>query len=235
MSRHHLHYAAQLPALFANTWVPARPDFSHTALHWRDGGLWSKPAGGVRLGVRDNSWVLTHDDETLGETAVGSLEQGAVWLLDHVRGTGLVAHDLAPLDHPAPPQPLGPYNPEIHDWLDTAQAVLSQGPAQRPGASDLQLWPHHLDLATLVTVIPHDDPEHASSVGFGFSLGDGGIDEPYFYVTPWPAPERPVELRLGRWNTHDWVGAVLTETRDPSTVAYFCKHAGDACVALFDR
>lgn len=44
------------------------------------------------------------------------------------------------------------------------------------------------------------------------SRGDGGIDQPYAYVLPWPSPD-PASLPtlpLGRWHTGGWVGAVLT-------------------------
>jgi hypothetical protein len=71
------------------------------------------------------------------------------------------------------------------------------------------VWPHHFDLASLVTL--SGSGEHATTIGLGFSPGDAGIDEPYFYVTPWPAPEAATlpALTIGRWNTEGWTGAVL--------------------------
>ena len=45
------------------------------------------------------------------------------------------------------------------------------------------------------------------------SPGDDSYDEPYFYVTPWPAPTDITLASLaggGRWHIEDWTGAVLT-------------------------
>jgi hypothetical protein len=79
-------------------------------------------------------------------------------------------------------------------------------------ASEIRCWPHHYDLATLVTIVAHEDPEEAKTIGFGFSPGDGGYDEPYFYLTPWPYPATEQLYKLtppAFWNTEGWTGGVL--------------------------
>jgi hypothetical protein len=89
----------------------------------------------------------------------------------------------------------------------------------RQETSPVQLWPHHFDLSLvwfsgrLVPGQDPNDPENADEqMGFGFSTGDEGIREPYFYVTayPWPEGLEATELPPGAyWNTDGWNGAVL--------------------------
>ena len=64
----------------------------------------------------------------------------------------------------------------------------------------IQLWPHHFDLALMWLSgrkVPGYDAENLDwadeQMGFGFSSGDGGIPNPYFYVTAYPWPEAIVQ------------------------------------------
>jgi hypothetical protein len=49
-------------------------------------------------------------------------------------------------------------------------------------------------------------------MNFGFSTGDGGMPEPYFYITAYPLPAglgaTPVPTGAV-WHTEGWQGAVL--------------------------
>jgi hypothetical protein len=63
--------------------------------------------------------------------------------------------------------------------------------------SNVNFWPHHFDLAMLVfsgkLVDGKDSNDWSSSreqMNFGFSTGDDGIPEPYFYVTAYPFNEK---------------------------------------------
>ena len=90
-------------------------------------------------------------------------------------------------------------------------------------SSPVQLWPHHFDLAVVwfsgrkvPGQDPHD-PEHAhEQMNFGFSTGDGGIPEPYFYATAYPVPEGWMGSELpdgATWHSQGWSGAVLSYQR----------------------
>jgi hypothetical protein len=79
--------------------------------------------------------------------------------------------------------------------------------------SSVRCWPHHFDLATLITVTAaKETAESIRSVGVGLSPGDEHYGEPYFYVTPWPYPD-PKKLpplpEIGRWHTKNFTAAVL--------------------------
>jgi hypothetical protein len=57
----------------------------------------------------------------------------------------------------------------------------------------VQLWPHHFDLAvewfgTRVVEYQEGDEvqEYPSQLNLGLSPGDSGHPEPYFYSNPWP-------------------------------------------------
>jgi hypothetical protein len=92
---------------------------------------------------------------------------------------------------------------------------LLEAVRHREGSDEVRCWPHHFDVATLLTL--DDAPgESARSIGIGMSPGDASYDEPYFYVTPWPYPSAKTELPQleggGIWHTHGWTGAVLRGT-----------------------
>jgi hypothetical protein len=89
----------------------------------------------------------------------------------------------------------------------------------RGESSPVQLWPHHFDLAVvwfsgrLAPDQDPNDPEYADEqMNFGFSTGDEGIPEPYFYATAYPVPagftERPLPA-AAYWHKTGWTGAVL--------------------------
>ena len=80
----------------------------------------------------------------------------------------------------------------------------------------MRCWPHHFDVASLITLDAGADAEEARTIGVGFSPGDGSYDQPYFYVTPWPYPEAddlPSLAGGAHWHTEGWIGAVLTAER----------------------
>lgn len=89
----------------------------------------------------------------------------------------------------------------------------------REETSPVQVWSHHFDISLVWfsgRLVPDQDPadeEYSDEqMGFGFSTGDGGIPEPYFYVTAYPAPAGWAGNVLpagARWQTAGWTGAVL--------------------------
>lgn len=104
--------------------------------------------------------------------------------------------------------------------LVNVDRVFKQFKSELPGESGpVQLWPHHFDLALLwfsgrkvPGVDPADEESADEQMNFGFSTGDEGIPEPYFYITayPWPANITAAPLPAGAvWYTASWKGALL--------------------------
>ena len=89
----------------------------------------------------------------------------------------------------------------------------------REETSPVQIWPHHFDLGMLWlpgAKVAGQDPENEEysdkSMNFGFTFGDEGIPEPYFYITAYPLPEAFPGLSLPagtKWHTQGFSGAVL--------------------------
>jgi hypothetical protein len=85
--------------------------------------------------------------------------------------------------------------------------------------SGINFWPHHFDLAMLWfsgRLITGQDPadweNSREQMNFGFSTGDDGIPEPYFYITAYPFNDDFVISDLpgdAYWHTEGWSGAVL--------------------------
>lgn len=83
----------------------------------------------------------------------------------------------------------------------------------------IQLWPHHFDVAfewfsNAVEIYEEEDgpKEFNKQIGFGFSPGDEGDAEPYFYANPWPFADsfREIELPTGAsWHSEGWSGGFL--------------------------
>ena len=101
-------------------------------------------------------------------------------------------------------------------WFDAGDDILQETRMKLvgvvPGPSPVRCWPHHFDIATLLSLAP-GNPETAPSVGIGMSPGDDFYVEPYFYISPWPAPPAaalPDLPKPGHWHTEGFVGAIAT-------------------------
>src|ERR1041384_8847530 len=74
-------------------------------------------------------------------------------------------------------------------WFDEAHSALDgvgQRMRARPlDASPVRCWPHHFDMATLIS-LDEAKGEKGRSVNAGFSPGDEHYEEPYYYVSPYP-------------------------------------------------
>lgn len=117
--------------------------------------------------------------------------------------------------------------------LSAVSAALTAFRANIPEETGpIGLWPHHFDLAMLW--LPGDkvagqDPANEENadkqMNFGFTFGDEGIPEPYFYVTAYPSPQGFAEQALPvgtQWYSGGFNGVLLrysrlTQEADPAT------------------
>ncbi len=234
-ARLQLHWAAQIPASVGYTYLDPVPDWSHVSLTWQNDGC--VLASGRTPGPTSHRAALRPADLTLLllddlNVAVAAfpldghtLTEGYTWLAmtlaEHTDGA--LDRPLVRPDHEMPPHPVGdggafarapaPAFAETARWFANAHLLLEAVRAEEPAASPARCWPHHFDLAVLLTLDPDKDPEEARSIGVGMEPGDGSYAAPYWYVTPWPYPEHPALPPLdggGRWHTEGWTGAVLT-------------------------
>jgi hypothetical protein len=265
-ARLQLHWAVQLVSAVGTTLLPAAVDDSHTNLEWlaEPGVLASRPTADAprcraALRVTDlRLYLLNEDGVASAQHALDgmTLDQGLVWLEqeiaafwqhplpkplrrpqldlpDHAAGRGAV---FRVLDAAA--------FTEINRWYANGDSVLRGLTERTRGASLVRCWPHHLDLATLVTLEVGRNSAPARTIGIGLSPGDAAYAEPYWYVTPWPYPDQPHLPVLdggGEWHRTGWLGAVLTGSTiaaEPSAegqarlVHAFLGSAVDACRAL---
>jgi len=106
---------------------------------------------------------------------------------------------------------------QVFSQVDAALKEFRHG--LRGESSPVQIWPHHFDIGVnwfSGRLIPDQDPNDPEwsdeQMNFGFSTGDGGIPDPYFYITAYPVPAdlTGTELPAGAyWQTEGWTGAVL--------------------------
>ncbi len=221
-ARETLHHAVQIVAAAGETFVAHRADTSHTALVWMEGhaALAGQELAGrwpCRLAVRVRDLTLLLVDRQGAPHAELLLEErtpaeAAIWAADALRDYTHGEHVHA-LVHPgfeirgrvgrfAAPQPA---LAELARWYANADGELQGFALRTPGSGPVWCWPHHFDLATLVSLAP------PRTLGVGLSPGDAGIPEPYVYVTHFPAQTARAlpPLDAGEWHVAGWLGAVL--------------------------
>jgi hypothetical protein len=231
-ARRQLHWAAQAASAAGKRLLDHQPDYGEQSFRWiEEARALSQgtvsAAQPFRPALRPSPpalLLLDGDGRTLGELPLDgrTLEEAFRWLEEEIAGLGRLLEP--PLDRSADiePHPVASGAPfsaadadafaELGAWFVNAHHLLTAVADQNPGASAVRCWPHHFDLATLISLTPGEDAETARSIGAGLSPGDAGRHAPYFYVTPWPypSPENLPELEGGgTWNTAGWVGAVL--------------------------
>ena len=224
-ARHQLHWATQLIAAAGAALAEPREDDSHRGFRWIGGWFVGAPLVGrlqvsldpetLVLALRDHQEVILEQTSLRGRT----LPQGQNWLQSAIGR----ARDGAP-----PPLTLPDWDMPVHTvghgadispdqdaleqlarWYANAELVLSNVGFANPGADAVRGWPHHFDIATLIKLPPGDG---SRTVGVGMTPGDEYYPDPYWYVSPWPYPDKAVlpSLTDGSWRTEPWTGAVLT-------------------------
>lgn len=237
-ARLQVHWAAQLLSAVGTTLLPPVPDDSHTNLEWlfesgRLAGRLTPDPPRCRAALRPADLAL----HVLDEQNVGIAEhrlhgltfsQGMVWLEQEIAAftqrslpKPLRRRELELPDHPVAHGKAfsiadGAAFAELGRWYANADGVL-RGLAERTrNASPVRCWPHHFDIATLVTLDSGTDREHPRTIGIGMSPGDASYAEPYWYVTPWPYPQKPRLPALngdGEWHQTGWFGALLSGSK----------------------
>jgi hypothetical protein len=260
-ARHQLHHAIQFGTALGISYLEKQVDDSHTNLGWNAGlgALLSHEvgtdAGPLALGVRVADLTLLATRGGSVAAAIPLDGQTIASAEDQVRrvlaGEGLDPRRFTLARHyeiPAHPVAGGAkFNAtgsaafeEMSRWFENASIELERLARQTPGASDVRLWPHHFDIATLLTVLP------GASSGAGMSAGDHYYDEPYFYVNAYPPPKvdqlTDVIAGNGSWHTHGWIGAVLPGSRiagdagaQQAQVREYLASAVVACRKLISR
>jgi hypothetical protein len=257
-ARLQLHHAVQIAVSGAISYLESRSDDSHTALAWSTQlcALETElvaPARPFRIGVRIEDLTLlaiggpgtvTSSFELSGRTVA----EAHAWLSAIAAESGLDPRALTSRKHyTIPDHRVGHGAPfstgsgaELHEltrYWSNASAILEVFRRATPGASEVRTWPHHFDIATLITP-PGSNP---GTIGVGQSPGDESYDEPYWYVTPSPRPvprDLPPLAGGGHWHADGWFGAVLpasefvSATDQRAQVKRFIASAVDGCRRL---
>lgn len=225
-ARQHVHWALQVLAAVGESLVPKRDDDSHAATTWDERFqcfVTSPIPADVERRVR-----LYPESLTLGVVKGGvvaaelglegkTLDEAMSWTAEQLGQTALARPGYEMPSHPvADGAPFGgdaEAREELADWYQSVASLL-KALASHDDATPVRCWPHHFDMATLVSLDPdEDDADEARSIGIGLSPGDATYDQPYLYITPWPYPAADTELPelpAGRWQREGFTGAVLT-------------------------
>lgn len=125
-------------------------------------------------------------------------------------------------------------------WCDLGWSAVTSVHASLPHASPLLWWPHHFDAGSVIAM-NSDHQRDKRSIGFGFSLGDDGFNQPYFYVNPYGlkgAAQNPPPLSIGHWEQYAFQGYAATATvlsQNPNQLAPdFLQQAIRACQNMLE-
>ena len=220
--RKHWWHASLRPSLNGLTTGVVHSDVDfELELDLRQSRLRGQTSGGANLGV-----------ELQGQSAAEVAGLARDFLLANGLSKIRVPENAAGDEEPAGVTYSAEHARSMYLVLNSVSAAMAELRAGIPEeTSPIQLWPHHFDLSMLWLPgekIAGQDPDNEEysdkQMNFGFTFGDEGIPEPYFYVTAYPLPDGFPKLRLPAgtsWQTEGFNGAVLRyrmliESSDPS-------------------
>jgi len=241
------HWAVQVPSAVADAVAERLPDDSQSNLGWDAGRgalVTNVLPGDLQAGLRLRDLTLLFLEDASGEARTRelpldgkTLDEALAFARDQVasrasREIGLREYDMP--DHAVRSRG-APFTArdteefaELARWFAGADVLLAEVAARESGASTVRCWPHHFDLATLIVLDPYKDPESARSIGVGLSPGDDSYAEPYYYMNPWPRPDREDRPSLDNgavWHEDGWFGAVLPASRIDTTAGASAQEA----------
>ncbi len=247
-----LHYAIQFIAATGMALAEPKPDGSQMTLDWDadlNGFVGQKISGtSIQVALLPQtltSLILQNHKSVAALSLIGkTMAESLAWHQAELAKLGIATESIKLLDYPAddfPDHPLArgavfdvgddEAREAVTAYYAQTRPLLAEIIATNPAASPVYIWPHHFDMATLMTY-PGATEAETKYLGVGLSPGDFGYDEPYWYITPYPYPDvaKLPKLPAGSWHTEGWVGAVLTasQVENDATVQTFI----DAAVAV---
>lgn len=255
-ARESVHYGAYLLASVAHSVLAAAEDDSHSNLAFQSAteSLGTRELGHgltLHLDIQSLRLELQRKGSVVDTTRLSSrtIDESLAWVAQSLKDAGISA-SIARRTYPDfPDHPLmtdgrfesrdEPARRALAAWFSNATDLLGGIRAAEGEMSEPRVWPHHFDLGALIS----ESEDLSRSIGLGFSPGDEHFGEPYFYCSPYPAPNNDGSLPAlaqGRWITHPFTSAILTETdlnalesgsRGPAAQRYFAE-AIEQCRAL---
>ncbi len=228
------HHACQWPSRAARANLPAQADDSHSNLGWDNEhtALLSHPldaAQRTQLGFsfRTNALVMLVEGQPIATLPLADQTEASIqlWVDGQLTKLGLENTQNVAMPYQLESEPdysqlqqLTAQSLALGNWFAFGNDVLHRVVAAQGQLSvhnpSVRCWPHHYDIGSLLT-LREGDAETAPSIGLGFSPGDGAYVQPYFYCSPWPAPELadlPVPANGLSWHTEGFVSLVVTAT-----------------------
>jgi hypothetical protein len=230
-----LHYAIQFMAATGAALAEPLPDYSHTSLEWRPDlavfvGAPIRATEAFRVALEPihlMSLLLNRQGETIANLSLDqkTLAEGMDWHKSEIAKLGADASKIELLSYPPddfPDHPLAhgavfeseqneTARQECTAYYANTHKLLQEVMNDTEDISPIQIWPHHFDMAVLIS-LPGKKGGEPMTIGMGLSPGDKSYSEPYWYVTPYPYPNSEKLPGLeghGFWHTEHWVGAVL--------------------------
>lgn len=229
-ARNLCHLACQWPSKAARANLAPMADDSHSNLGWVNvhqafASHHLEPERQTQLGFSFSSraliWLVRGGIEDQFDLTKGNEASCQTWVDQRLTEAG-----LKPTREVTMPYALA-VGPDYADFAQSAghSTTLGLWYAQAEPALDhvvgqfadialgnpaVRCWPHHFDIGTLL-VLEEGDPETARSIGIGMSPGDESYAEPYFYCSPFPAPEPqalPAATEPFRWHTDGFVSLI---------------------------
>lgn len=229
------HNAVQWLARYSRSYLPKKADDSHTSLTWNpyEGSLNTQA-----IEIRNHRIIFSFDFFTLAIQVKSDLGS----ILFDLGITGLTNSQVEekfkeilikiglPLNKFKTDLPycLSPWEmghedryhlgwfirgaSELGRYFTNSQSIFQAIAKMRGQNYQTLCWPHHFDLANLIIVEENSNPEKTKSIGLGFSPGDNSYEDPYFYVTPWPYPEKenlPILPEPAFWHTEGFIAGII--------------------------
>ena len=232
-ARLQLHQAAQLLAAAGISFLDRKEDDSHTNMLW-DSDLQALSGHGfgrgnkfrLALNFPQLKYLFLINDVFSEFELDGKTQNDAVaWFQNIIEEQGIDSsrfsmdrHYQIPMTGQAHGEKYKLFDDQVFKMLSEqftiAHKLLSELNQKNKNVSAVRCWPHHFDLAMLITVEENENPEKMKSVGLGLSPGDETYDQPYYYVSPWPypPPNRLIDNDLPNdafWHSKGFTSAIL--------------------------
>ncbi|MBV6639223.1 MAG: hypothetical protein KI791_00835 [Cyclobacteriaceae bacterium] len=200
-------------------WIPG---LSRMAGHWVEGNIKFRSS----ISLEDfNIYLVDERVNTISSFEVRGSNHRKImlWLEEQIGKLGLSAGELAiklPYQLKEYPQLNGaPFDldddeamEELGKYYHNSFLVLRELKKKLEWKQEIQIWPHHFDIAISIILKDSGDPETDTLITLGMMPGDDSNDEPYFYVSTWPhvhtSKMKPLHAP-GKWIEEDWTGAIL--------------------------